>query len=416
MYFRTTNSITIRRVLITFFATLPEAAEILSEKIQESDSLFFQNPYGLQGKQYVLLACALINTVCLFQTLYSGVFGSFSHSDFPRTSLSPAPRCYVGIKANLLRQTLEDCRAVEEFCSVFRPILHWQIPVDHRFLGDKIDLASPGSPPSMACYWFSFPASSVFQTQLVYGNLFWWLIPIILLEQFVAFLGGLLVIIIDIPVVLALMIISALSKTDCFGRSFIRSMTSLALLLYLPCDFVLWVLNGFFHGPIAAFLGSHGLQCRQRSTARLYRLPLTKTVRTGRTSNHSWKFGDYIYDNAYYRCSDMVIVNPRAAKLGMMEANRLFYKRHKLIWTEKNGVRYVTPILACGDNTISRSSSIPAQKQGIIDRILGSVRTHSTRKRQIRQGSLKEEDDEIEEDMGENLKSVYEEEKMDEEV
>ena len=400
-------------MLITFFATLPEAAEILSEKIEESDQLFFQNPYGLSGAQFVLLACALVNTICLFQTLYSGVFGSFSHSDFPRISLSPAPLCYVSSAPTLLRQTLEDCRAVEEFCSVFRPILHWQIPVDHRFLGDKIDLASPGSPPSMACYWFSFPASSVFQTQYVYGNLFWWLIPIIMVEQFVAILGGILVIIIDIPVVLTLMVISLLSKTDCVGRSVIRSLTAFALLLYVPCDLALWLINTFFHAPLAAFLGAHGLECRQRSTARLYRFPLIKTVRTGRTSNHSWKFGDYIYDNAYYRCSDMVIVNPRAAKLGMMEANRLFYKRHKLIWTEKNGVRYVTPILACGDNTISRTTSIPQHKQGFLGKLFGARKPSTMR--QVKQGSLQdgEELEQDTQDYGRSERSQDDEEKED---
>ena len=364
VYYRTSNGLTIRRVVITLFATLPEAAQVIGASIFFGDAGANDGVVwlGLTASEVVLVIAASINVFCLFQTTYSGVFSRFSHSDFPRRSYTLAPRCYVtNYTSSYLRQIIEDCRPLEEFCSVFRPLIHWQKEVDHVFLGDDIDLGAPGSPPSMACYWFSFPASAVVQTQAVYGSYYWWLVPVAAVEQFIAFLGGLLVIILDIPVVFALFGISFLKYTGCFDRAFIRYLTGTALMIYLPCDLILIFLYGFFHAPLSLILGVEGLSCRTRSTARLYRLPLIKSVRTGRTSNHSWKFGDYIYDQAYHRCSDMVIVNPRAAKLGMMEANRHFFKRHKLIWTQKDGVRYETPILSCGDNSISRRSSIIPQ-------------------------------------------------------
>lgn len=61
-----------------------------------------------------------------------------------------------------------------------------------------------------------------------------------------------------------------------------------------------------------------------------------------------------MYDSSYYRVSDMVLVNPRASKLGMMDKLRLFYKRHKLIWNTTDGIRYASPVLSCGDNTAAR--------------------------------------------------------------
>ncbi len=105
-------------------------------------------------------------------------------------------------------------------------------------------------------------------------------------------------------------------------------------------------------------LGLDVFECRSRSAARLDRLPLLKKVRTGRSSNHSWKFADYLYDAGYYRCSDMVIINPMICKLGMMEKGKLFFQRHKLLWTTKGGLRYENPCLSCGDNSVDRRNSV----------------------------------------------------------
>jgi hypothetical protein len=87
-------------------------------------------------------------------------------------------------KNGFMRQVMDDLRPVEEFCSVYRPLLHWQKGVTNRFLGEEVDLGAPGSPPSMACYWMCFPASSSICLGRIYGNGFNpALLPLVVVEQ-----------------------------------------------------------------------------------------------------------------------------------------------------------------------------------------------------------------------------------------
>jgi len=118
---------------------------------------------------------------------FAGVYGAFSHSDFSAGGTNPSkqhhPRVYVA-KSGFMRQVMDDLRPVEEFCSVYRPLLHWHKGVTNRFLGEEVDLGAPGSPPSMACYWMCFPASSSICLGRIYGNGFNpALVPLVVVEQ-----------------------------------------------------------------------------------------------------------------------------------------------------------------------------------------------------------------------------------------
>ncbi|GBG31149.1 Hypothetical Protein FCC1311_073702 [Hondaea fermentalgiana] len=395
MYYRTDYSLSIKSVLISLLASIAEVSDIFvgedpacmlpsnctvnateceaylqtnnntaSGLVDYFDTAFEPTPCNccsFNNQDFLLAIAALINISLLLHTAFSGVYGSFSHSDFPAQT-SYFPKIYVE-KTGYFRQLVMDCRPVEEFCSVYRPLLHWQRGVQNRFLGDAVDLSAPGSPPSMMCYWLSSPASALMaQKYLVYGivDIPVFLLPLAIVEQAFALLGGLLTILFDIPVTLALFLVLCVKKTGLIPRSLVRVMVAACMHIYDPIQLMLYVLDAY-NGLVAVALHLDTLECRGRSTARLFRWALIQSVRTGRSSNHSWKFGDHIYDDGYYRCSDCIIVNPRTPKLGMIEANKLFYKRHKLLWTTTNGVRYVNPCLSCGDNTVSRRSSLIRQ-------------------------------------------------------
>jgi len=347
MYYRANLPLSVKRVTITLLSSVAEISRLVEDTANIQPSV-------------LLGVAAFINCAALLQTGFAGVYGSFSHSDFPPRP-SYFPKIYVE-QAGYFRQVVNDCRPVEEFCSVFRPLLHWQRGVKNRFLGDEVDLAAPGSPPSFMCYFLMTPASSkIAHSWLVYGQFFpLHLILLALVEQFMLLIGAVLLIFVDFPVTFFLACSWVLKRSRLFPRRVIRSINSGVLYLFqivqLYVDFV-----DSYNAIIAAHVGMDILECRGRSTARLYRIPLMQRVRTGRSSNHSWKFGDYLYDNGYYRVSDILVVNPRAQKLGMVEARKLFFNRHKLLWTTIGGIRYENPCLACGDNSVSRRTSIEGE-------------------------------------------------------
>jgi len=403
MYYRTDFSLSIKSVAITLIASIAEVAGLIVEVddqnpmsscliekdfctagFVDANGIFQFNKPGcssddftkstfyecycceLMATDLVLIIASMVNICLLLETAFSGVYASFSHSDFPSyadSSPTYVPKIYVE-RRGFFRQVVTDCRAVEEFCSVYRPLLHWQRGVKNRFLGDAIDLGSPGSPPSMLCYFMASPVSGkIAQAVFVYGEYgSLVLLPLAAVEQLLGLLGGILTMISDIPVVLCLFFVSLLKRTRLFPRELIRAMVSLCMLLYAPVEIFLRVVDAIY-GLEAKILDMKAMECRARATARLYRWPMMQSVRTGRSSNHAWKFGDHLYDSGYYRCSDIVVVNPRTPKLGMIEANKLFYKRHKLLWTTLNGQRYINPCLSCGDNTVSRRNSMVARGQ-----------------------------------------------------
>lgn len=395
MYYRTDYTLSIKSVLISLLASVAEVSDIIvgaepacripetcnvQEAAGSSECLLYSNSTkqnfretignifqpspcnccSFNNRDFVLAIAGAINIALLLHTAFSGVYGAFSHSDYPSRN-TYFPKIYVE-KTGFFRQLITDCRPVEEFCSVYRPLLHWQRGIQNRFLGDAVDLAAPGAPPSMLCYWLASPASSkIAQNYLIYGTKFHLhLLPLAVLEQSLALLGGLLTIVLDFPITLALFLVLLLKRVFSLPRPMVRVLVAASLHIYDPVQLLLSCVDAY-NGVIARLINLDTLECRGRSTARLYRWALIKSVRTGRSSNHSWKFGDHLYDDGYFRCSDCIIVNPRTPKLGMVEANKLFYKRHKLLWTTNNGVRYINPCLSCGDNTVSRRSSLIRQ-------------------------------------------------------
>ncbi|GBG33049.1 Hypothetical Protein FCC1311_092732 [Hondaea fermentalgiana] len=374
VHYRASISLSVKRVIITLLATASELGPYVSSTL--GIDYAFRDRYAelnagrdssetylapICGSDMVLIIGAIFNVMGLMQSAYAGVYDGFSHSDFPAVP-SIRPVVYVAKEAQHFKQILGDCRAVEEYCSVFRPILHWQQGVNKRFLGDAIDLAAPGSPPSFLSYCLATPATSRIAVRYaVYGGLFrFWLLPLAFVEQMLAAFGGIFILLLDLPVVLVLTFSLGL-KTLGIPRSATKGINTFALKLYLPADYVLALLEAY-NERVADWLDMQTMECRGRSTARLYRLPLIQAVRTGRTSNHAWKFGDYLPDSSYYRCSDMVVVNPRSCKLAIINAGNLFYNRHKLLWTTVGGTRYENPCLACGDNSVSHRSSLEGQQ------------------------------------------------------
>lgn len=311
---------------------------------------------ALSASDSVILIGSLINILLLLPTAFSGVYGGFSHSDFPAAT-SYFPKVYL-TKHSFLRQIVADCRPVEEFCSVYRPLLHWQRGVKNRFLGDYVDLAAPGAPPGWLCFFMASPASALMsQGYAVFGARFqWWLLPLGAVEQLLALLGAFLVLLLDFVVVLGLAVVLVLKSLRLVPRPVVRQLVAMCMLGYAPAQGFLHLVDAY-NAVVAAWLDLAVMNCRGRSTARLYRLPLMQEVRTGKASNHAFKFGDAAADT-YYRCSDMVVVNPRTPKLGMLGAGKLMAFRHKLLWTTYGGVRYASPVLSCGDNTVSRRNSI----------------------------------------------------------
>jgi hypothetical protein len=208
----------------------------------------------------------------------------------------------------------------------------------------------------MVCFWLSSPASARICVARIYGTTFNpLLLPVAATEQLLLLLGAVLQMLLDLPVTSALLAIALLKPI--VPRAVLVRLTGLALAIYAPLDAFCLAVDTINTVVNAAMVGFHVLHCRGRATARLYRIPMLQMVRTGRSSNHAWKFGDW-NGETYYRCSDMVLLNPRISKLGVIEPNRLMFRRHKLLWSSIEGVRYVHPVLSCGDNSVSRRTSI----------------------------------------------------------
>eukprot|EP00514_Thraustochytrium_sp_LLF1b_P009388 CAMPEP_0184551960 /NCGR_PEP_ID=MMETSP0199_2-20130426/27246_1 /TAXON_ID=1112570 /ORGANISM="Thraustochytrium sp., Strain LLF1b" /LENGTH=756 /DNA_ID=CAMNT_0026947305 /DNA_START=20 /DNA_END=2290 /DNA_ORIENTATION=+ len=363
LYYRTINAQSTRRVLISVLGSIGELASLggdasLDKKCYVNDH-FSLNAFMdklSETPNFIVFIASAVNVFCLFHTALGIIYDGFSSSDFPDTFLRHA-KCYVP-KKGYMRQVMDDLKPIEEYCSVYRPLLHWRRGVANRFLGQDIDLASPGSPPSMVCYWMTFPASSKMCVAIIYGKGFrWGYLPLAIVEQVLALVGSVIMIVNDLLVAILLAVTLLLKKSRLLNRSAVRGLVASAMGFYAPAGAYASLVDTY-NLTIAKCLGLETLNCRGRTTAPLYRLPSVQRVRTGQSSNHSWKFGDWAAQAMYYRCHDMVIMNPRISKLGMIEARKLVYKRHKLMWNSFGGVRYSTPILGCGDNIVARRTSI----------------------------------------------------------
>lgn len=358
VHYRFNNSVSVKRVLITLLASLSELGPYLSDLFDIPDYAY------VCGPDAITVATSVILIVGLLQPAYTGIYGAFDHSDFPSAPTS-FPKIYIAEEAQHFRQLLSDCSPVEEFCSVFRPLLHWQRGIHNRFLGDQIDLMAPGSPSSVLSLCLTKPATSRFVVgYTVYGDTFLrlWLLPLVIAEQLFAMFGGLIIIILDTPVAVMLLFTLFIKHSGFASRGTICKLNELALKIYYPADFVLQILESLL-SLSAKYLKLVTMECRARPCARLYRFPMIRSVRTGRTSNHSWKFADYLPDAAYFRCKDIVIVNPCSNKLAMGAAGQMFYNRHILLWTAMGGQCFEGPVLSCGDNSVSRRESLEGQGQ-----------------------------------------------------
>ncbi len=351
MYYRMNISMSNKRVLISALASVGEIADVLADGIT-------LNIGTLSSADLILIGASVVNIISLIPSATAGVYEAFSHSDFPSQGFRHFAKVYVP-KDGFLRQVVEDLGPVEEYCSVYRPILHWQQGTKKRFLGNEIDLCAPGAPPGLVCYFLCTPASAAITIAAVYGEEFkFHLLPLALVEQIVAILGGIFTIITDVFITLMLCFNLLIKKTWAIGnKPVVLTLNGFALVtIFAPIHFLLGLVESW-HLMTSKCLGLQTLKCRARSTARLFRFPVIERVRTGKASNHAWKFGDYNMEQ-YYRCSDLVIVNPRIAKIGMIGPNRLMHKRHKLLWNQTESIRPHQACLSCGDNAVSRRTSV----------------------------------------------------------
>lgn len=218
-----------------------------------------------------------------------------------------------------------------------------------------IDLAAPGSPSSMRAMALSLPATSkVFHSHMMKGTFLFdgevsvgtklAIIPLLLLEYTLVFLGACLIMICDIPAAMLLGIARILLKVFPYeGVQRFLYWLPFPLAGYNLADVLLIVYSNVYTPFAIRFLGMTTMTCRSKSMARWYRLPRMLKVRTGRQSNHAWRSGSYFRDQ-YFIAGDIVVMNPRWPLMGLANSSNNVNGNNKCVWTSR-GRKYCNPSL-----------------------------------------------------------------------